>query len=48
MQRRTRNYARRQVTWMRKLPNAAVLDVTGREPADVADELIDRWRETAD
>jgi tRNA dimethylallyltransferase len=43
MQRRTRNYARRQLTWMRKLPNVDVIDVTGREPADVARELIDRW-----
>jgi tRNA dimethylallyltransferase len=43
MQRRTRNYARRQLTWMRKLANVAVIDVTGRESADVARELIDRW-----
>ena len=46
MQRRTRNYARRQLTWMRKLPGVAVIDVTGREPADVAAELLDRWRAT--
>jgi tRNA dimethylallyltransferase len=36
---RTRRYAKRQLTWMRKLPGVRVLDVTGREPADVAAEL---------
>ena len=35
----TRRYARRQLTWMRKLPNATLVDVTGREPDDVAREL---------
>lgn len=40
MKRRTRNYAKRQLTWMRKLPGAVVLDVTERAPADVADEII--------
>jgi tRNA dimethylallyltransferase len=44
MQRRTRHYARRQLTWMRKLPDVAVIDVSGREPADVGGELLDRWR----
>ncbi len=33
--RRSRNYARRQLTWMRKLPGVMVLDATGR----AADEL---------
>lgn len=42
MKRRTRNYAKRQLTWMRKLPGAVVLDVTERAPADVADEVIAR------
>jgi tRNA dimethylallyltransferase len=36
VKRRTRNYAKRQLTWMRKLPGVEVVDVTGREPADVA------------
>lgn len=40
MKRRTRNYARRQLTWMRKLPNAATVDITGREPADVAAQIL--------
>ena len=39
MKRRTRNYAKRQLTWMRKLPGVQVIDVTGREPADVAAEI---------
>lgn len=42
MKRRTRNYARRQLTWMRKLPGALIVDVTGREPGDVAAELAGR------
>jgi len=36
---RTRRYAKRQLTWMRKLPGVRVIDVTGRDPADVAEEL---------
>jgi tRNA dimethylallyltransferase len=36
---RTRRYAKRQLTWMRKLPAARIVDVTGREPSDVAAEL---------
>jgi tRNA dimethylallyltransferase len=36
---RTRRYAKRQLTWMRKLPAVRTLDVTGRDPADVAAEL---------
>ncbi len=41
MKRRTRNYARRQLTWMRKLPGVRVIDVTGRGPAEVAREILD-------
>jgi tRNA dimethylallyltransferase len=41
MQRRTRNYARRQLTWMRKLSGVRVIDVTGRAPAAVAREILD-------
>jgi tRNA dimethylallyltransferase len=43
MKRRTRNYARRQLTWMRKLSSARVLDVTGRTPDDVAAEIERLW-----
>jgi tRNA dimethylallyltransferase len=41
MKRRTRNYAKRQLTWMRKLPDVRVIDVTGRDPAAVAREILD-------
>ncbi len=40
MQRRTRNYARRQLTWMRKLAGVHTIDVTGRYPAAVAAEIL--------
>jgi len=36
MKRRTRNYARRQLTWMRKLPGVELVDIAGRAPEDVA------------
>ncbi|MDX6664410.1 MAG: tRNA dimethylallyltransferase [Solirubrobacteraceae bacterium] len=36
MKRRTRRYARRQLTWLRKLPGPLTLDVTGLRPEDVA------------
>ena len=39
MKAETRRYAKRQLTWMRKLPGVTTIDVTGREPADVAAEL---------
>jgi tRNA dimethylallyltransferase len=41
MKRRTRNYARRQLTWMRKLPGVQLIDVTGRDSAAVAGEILD-------
>lgn len=47
MQRRTRNYARRQLTWMRKLAGITVLDVTDRSPADAAAEIAELWCGTA-
>ena len=40
MKRRTRNYARRQLTWMRKLAGVRVLDVTDRAPEDVANAIV--------
>jgi tRNA dimethylallyltransferase len=43
MKRRTRNYARRQLTWMRKLAAVHTIDTTGRSPADVAGEVIALW-----
>ncbi|MBV9837820.1 MAG: tRNA (adenosine(37)-N6)-dimethylallyltransferase MiaA [Solirubrobacterales bacterium] len=47
IKRRTRNYARRQLTWLRKLAAANVIEVTGRSPADVADEVLGLWLKTA-
>jgi tRNA dimethylallyltransferase len=41
MKRRTRNYARRQLTWMRKLAAVTPIDVSGRSPASVAEEILD-------
>jgi tRNA dimethylallyltransferase len=41
MKRRTRVYAKRQLTWMRKLAGATVIDVTGREPAAVAAQIAE-------
>jgi tRNA dimethylallyltransferase len=40
MKRRTRNYARRQLAWMRKLAGVMQIDVTGRRPAEVAREIL--------
>jgi tRNA dimethylallyltransferase len=39
MKRRTRNYAKRQLTWMRKLPDVTVVDLTGRPAAGAAAEI---------
>ena len=44
MKRRTRNYARRQLTWMRKLAGVHTIDTTGRSPQDVAGEVLGLWR----
>lgn len=39
MKRRTRNYARRQLTWMRKLAGVQTIDATGRTAEEMADEI---------
>lgn len=39
MQRRSRNYARRQLSWMRKIPNLHRLDRTSRSDREVAVEI---------
>lgn len=41
MKRHTRNYARRQLTWMRKLAGVQTIDVTDRDASDVAREILD-------
>jgi tRNA dimethylallyltransferase len=43
MKRHTRNYARRQLTWMRKLAGVTVIDRTDATAGQVADEVRDRW-----
>ena len=43
MKRRTRNYARRQLTWMRKLAGVHTIDTTGRSSRDVAGEVLGLW-----
>jgi tRNA dimethylallyltransferase len=43
MKRRTRNYARRQLTWMRKLAGVTVIDTTEMTPAVVAGKILDLW-----
>jgi tRNA dimethylallyltransferase len=40
MKKRSRNYARRQLTWMRKVPNLRPIDRTGRSDADTAAEIL--------
>jgi tRNA dimethylallyltransferase len=42
MKRRTRNYAKRQLTWMRRLAGVQVIDVTGLGPAAVAMKILER------
>jgi tRNA dimethylallyltransferase len=39
MKRRTRNYARRQLSWMRKLAGVRLLDATHRSPEELAAEI---------
>jgi tRNA dimethylallyltransferase len=47
MKRHTRNYARRQLTWMRKLAAVSEIDTTGRSPSDVAADVLALWLRTA-
>jgi tRNA dimethylallyltransferase len=39
MKTRTRRYAKRQLTWLRKLPGIQPIDVTDRAPEEVAEEI---------
>jgi tRNA dimethylallyltransferase len=41
MKRAHRQYARRQLTWMRRMEGVVVVDRTAREDADVAAEIVD-------
>lgn len=40
MKRRSRNYARRQLTWMRKIPNLEPIDRTGIGDEEVAERIL--------
>lgn len=44
MKQRSRNYARRQLTWMRKIPNLHRIGRTGRDDSDVAAEIAEALR----
>jgi tRNA dimethylallyltransferase len=39
MKQRSRNYARRQMTWLRKMPNVHRIDMTERTPSEAAAEI---------
>ena len=39
MKRRTRNYAKRQLTWMRKLAGVRIIDATARDAQEIAHEI---------
>jgi len=41
MKRRSRNYARRQLTWMRKIPDLTTIDRTGLSDVEVAARIHD-------
>ncbi|HTW13080.1 MAG TPA: tRNA (adenosine(37)-N6)-dimethylallyltransferase MiaA [Solirubrobacteraceae bacterium] len=43
MKRRTRNYARRQLTWMRKLPGVRVIDLSVESVEAAARTVAEQW-----
>jgi tRNA A37 N6-isopentenylltransferase MiaA len=45
MQQRSRNYARRQLTWMRKVPNLRWIDRAERDDAGVAAAICEQLPE---
>ena len=40
MKRRTRNYAKRQLTWLRRLPAVQEIDLTVRSPGEAAEAVL--------
>ncbi len=42
MKRRSRNYARRQLTWMRKMAGLQTIDRGTRSDAEIAAEILAR------
>jgi len=47
MKQRSRNYARRQLTWMRKMPNVHHIDRTARGDAEIAREITNALNHAA-
>jgi len=43
MKKRSRNYARRQLTWMRKVPNLVTIDRSGRDDTEAAALIARDW-----
>lgn len=43
MKLRTRRYAKRQLTWMRKVAGLRTIDVTATAPEDVAERIAEAW-----
>ncbi len=37
----TRRYARRQLTWLRKLKDAVIIDAQDREPGEIGQEILE-------
>ena len=48
MRRRTRRYAKRQLTWLRKLPGAMTIDLTARDAQSAAEEVRSALRVAAE
>jgi tRNA dimethylallyltransferase len=46
LKRRTRRYARRQMTWMRKLAGVTRLSLDGRSADQAAEEIMGMWQRT--
>lgn len=43
MKQRTRRYAKRQLTWMRRVPDLRTIDLSTRPPAEAAKEIARAW-----
>ena len=45
IKKRTKEYARRQIIWLRKEKNAIIIDVTDKNPYDVTEEILKKVKE---
>jgi len=45
IKKRTKEYARRQIIWLRKEKNAIIIDVTDKNPYDAAEEILKKVKE---